>query len=427
MYRLNNMTKKILLIIGILVVIGIAVFLIFFSAPTTDTGESRVGFSIRDYLPFGSSGTTDNNQNSNTTNESSALDDNTNIPNVTENKPIPRLRKISSEPVAGAAIFNTGTTSIVRFVEKGTGNVYEARSDSHIIQRLTNTTIPKIVRAFWLPNGSAFLAQTLVPESEMVETNFVKLNKNVASGTAEILTPYNTTIGKLPTDIKEITIKPDGSKIFYYTANRGYSNWFVSNPDGTGSSEVGSNALTEWMPKWISGNTIILQNKGSSEVIGYNYSFDISSKVFKKTGFGITGISSNPRSDGLQTLVSNGGPSPKLFLIDNKNVTIKSIDQNTLAEKCVWLKEKISTALCGVPNGLPRGNYPDVWYKGLVSTDDSIKRINMADNVSSDIADLYSLSEEQIDVVDINISPDETHLIFRNKIDGYLWLLRIGE
>ncbi|OHB14881.1 MAG: hypothetical protein A2431_02960 [Candidatus Zambryskibacteria bacterium RIFOXYC1_FULL_39_10] len=420
-----KMTKKILLIIGILIVIGIAVFMIFFSAPATETGESRVGFSIRDYLPFGNSDNTSNNASTTDQNNNGNQDDN--IVTTLSNQPIQELRKISNEPVAGAIVFNIGTTSVVRFVEKGTGNVYEARSDSNQILRLTNTTIPKIVRAFWLPSGSGFLAQTLMAENEIIETNFVKLNKNQASSTVESLTPYSTTIGKLPTDIKEITIKPDGSKIFYYTVSNSVSNWYVSNPDGTNSSLVASNPLTEWLPKWIAGNVVMMQNKGSSKSLGYTYSFDVSTKNFKKVGTGAAGISSNPNSDGSLSLISNGGSLPKLFLVDNKETTITAVSEYTLAEKCVWFKEKSPSVLCAVPYDVPRGDYPDVWYKGLVSTYDDIKRIDLTLNTSSDVANLYGLSDEQIDVVDISLSPDETHLIFRNKIDGYLWLLRIEE
>lgn len=383
------MTKKILLIIGIVVVIGIAVFLIWGSQPQT-AGENRVGFSIRDYLPFGNSG---NSETSTTTPETNILDEEK-LPIIPENKLIPRLRKLSSEPVAGAVIFNVGATSTVRFVEKGTGNVYEATTDSLAIQRLTNTTIPKIVRAFWLPNGSGFLAQTLIAENEIIETSFVKLNKNKASSTVESLTPFSTTIGKLPTGIKEIAIKPDGSKIFYYTISGSYSNWFISNPDGTGATLVMTHPLTEWLPKWISANTIMMQNKASSEAVVYNYFFDVSSKVLKKAGINMAGISS-------QT--------------------------NTLAEKCVQTKDKNLTLYCAVPNYLPPGNYPDIWYKGLVSTEDFIQKIDSGNDIFYNTADLSSLSNQKIDVVDPSLSPDESHLIFRNKIDGYLWLLRIGE
>lgn len=420
------MSKKILLIIGILVILGVAAFFIFSSKPPLAPGESRVGFSIRDYLPFGNSGnsetssTTETNIGENSTTTAS-------LPKTITNQPVPRLRKISNEPVAGAAIFNIGTTSMVRFVEKGTGNVYEVRSDSVAIARLTNTTIPKIIRAFWLPNGSGFLAQTLTTENEVVETSFVKLNKNVASTTNESLTPFSTTIGKLPTGIKEITIKPDGSKIFYYVLSGQGSNWFVSNPDGTGSSLVMASPLTEWLPKWVSGNLLMLQNKSSSESAGYTYSFDVQNKTLKKVGFGAVGLSSVPNADGSLNLISSGGSVPQLFLVDNKNATSKALSINDLADKCVWTKDKNPSSYCAIPNQLPNGNWPDVWYKGLVSTEDSIIKVDMDIGVFYNISDLSSESNRKIDVIDPNLSPDGTHLIFRNKIDGFLWMLRIGK
>jgi hypothetical protein len=220
------------------------------------------------------------------------------------------------------------------------------------------------------------------------------LNKNKASSTTEILTPFGTTIGKLPTDIKEIAIKPDGGKVFYYTINGSYSNWFISNPDGTGAVSIFSHPLTEWLPKWTSSNLIMMQNKKSSEAIGYNYSFDISSKTLKKMGVSIAGISPNT---------------------------------NTLEEKCVQSKDKNITFYCAIPNQFPSGNYPDVWYKGLVSTEDSIRKIDMGNDIFYNVADVSSLSDQKIDVVDMSLSPDQSHLIFRNKIDGYLWMLRVGE
>jgi hypothetical protein len=424
------MTKKILLIIGILAVIGIALFLVFGLKPQTE-GESHIGFSIKNFWPFGNK--TNSETSTTTTQENNENPPANGTSNIGVNQPIPRLRKLSSESVAGAVIFDitatkASTTSAVRFVEKGTGNVYEARSDSVKIERLTNTTIPKIIRAFWLPDGSGFLAQTLSSENEMVETSFVKLNKSKASTTVESLTPFSTTIGKLPTDIKEITIKPDGTKIFYYTISGSYSKWYVSNPDGTGATLVASHPLTEWLPKWISGNTVIMQAKSSSEFNSFSYSFDVSSKTLKKLGTGGLGLSINPNLSGTLSLVSSGKTAPQLFIIDNKNITSKSLDTNTLAEKCVWLtKEKSPSAYCATPNEIPNGNYPDAWYKGLVSTEDYITKIDTSNDILYNIASLYSMSNEKIDVVDMSLSPDETHLIFRNKIDGYLWMLRIGE
>ncbi len=419
------MTKKILLIIGILVVIGVAVFLIFGSKPQTGGGESRVGFSIRDYFPFGG-GSGDAGTNNSTTTNNTGNNSSTN-PNNFINQPIPRLRKISNEPVAGAVIWNVGSTSVVRFVERGTGNVYEVKSDSLVSERLTNTTIPKIIRSFWLPDGSGFLAQTLLLESEIIETGFVKLNKNKASTTVEDLTPFYTTISKLPTNIKEITVKPDGAKIFYYTLNGSYSDWFVSNPDGTGSNPVMSHPLTGWLPKWIAGDTVMMQTKSSSKSTDYWYSFDVSKKILKRAGRGELGLSTNPKNDGSLTLASSGGFFTGLYVVNNNSASTTKISVGTWADKCVWLKAKSPSVYCAVPNQIQKGNYPDDWYKGLISTEDFIEKMDISNDIFYYIADLASLSGQKIDVTDMSLSPDETHLIFRNKIDGFLWLLRIGE
>lgn len=414
--------KKVLLIIGILIVVAIAIFLVFFSRPQKDGGEG--GFSFRNYFPFGN-------------NETGFIDDQNDISTETdtptnetpfeENLPIPRLRKLSNEPVAGSVIFNTGTTSVVRFVEKGTGNVYEARSDSNSIQRLTNTTIPKIIRAFWLPNGSGFIAQT-ISQNEIIETSFVKLNKNSTSSD-ETLTPFSTTISKLPVGIKEITIKPDGSKIFYYTSDRGaYSRWFLANPDGTKSENIKNHPLVEWTPKWLSNNNISMQTKGSYATAGYNYLFNAQTGIIEKIGIGTFGISTNTNNSGNLSLVSFGGRNVGLFVVNNESVTSTTTKINTIAEKCAWMtKTKVPTFLCGVPVYLETGNYPDDWYKGIVSTQDYIEKFDVINDVYYKVADLTLISNEIIDVVDPSISPDDNYLIFRNKIDGFLWMLRIEE
>lgn len=377
--------KKVLLIIGILAVIGVAAFLIFNAGPERE-GQSRVGFSITDYLPFGSS-------------DSDSEPGDNFVPNdgdgdvfAPQDKAVAKLRKISSEPVAGSAIWSVGTTSLVRFVEKGTGNVYEVRSDSNFVERLTNTTIPKIIRAFWLPDGSGFLAQTLLPESEVIETSFVKLNKNTGATTTESLTPYSTTISKLPTGIREIAVSPNGSKIFYYTIEGSRSSWFTANPDGTGETKVYTHFLTEWLPVWVSTNIVEMQTKPSYAAVSRLYSFNLQSKSLGNTSRDLSIFPNTPNTD-----------------------------------KCVRSEEETDVAFCAIPKRLPTSLYPDDWYKGLVSTNDYIEKIDLANDIHYQISDLSIVSGEEIDVLDITLSPNEHHLTFRNKTDGYLWLLEIEE
>ncbi len=114
------MSKKVLLVIGILAIVAAAAFLVLFSERQAGEGEEGGGFSIRDYLPFGQSDDFGELGDAAIDREEPGEDEEA---VVNRNLPIPRLRKLSKEPVSGAVVFNVGTTSMVRFVEKGTGNI----------------------------------------------------------------------------------------------------------------------------------------------------------------------------------------------------------------------------------------------------------------------------------------------------------------
>lgn len=410
------MSKKILLIVGIILILAVAAFFIFRGQP--QNGEEGFGFSFGDFLPFGSSGNIGSEAVVDTTPKKEEK------PNQAVSGVVPKLRKISSGPVAGAAIFNIGSTTYVRFVEKGTGNVYEARSDSSEVKRLTNTTIPKIIRAFWLGDGSGFLAQTLVPDTEIIETTFVKLGKNTATSSTESLTPFTTTLSKLPTGIAELSIRPDGTKIFYYTLSQNGSNWYTSNPDGTGATLVNNHPLSEWLPAWVSNNLITMQTKASIGVTSHLYHFDPTTKILKKTGAQATGLSTKPKDSNI-TLLSRGGSIPSLFVWNSKENKTTDSTRSGLAEKCVWSAKESVSVYCGIPENLDQATYPDSWYKGLANTEDSIRKIDLNNLTDYTISYLSDESGQRIDVIDLQISKDETQLVFKNKIDGYLWLLRI--
>ena len=48
---------------------------------------------------------------------------------------------------------------------------------------------------------------------------------------------------------------------------------------------------------------------------------------------------------------------------------------------CSGNKGEKSHPLLRVPYQFPSGNYPDVWYKGLVSTEDFIEKIDIGNNI----------------------------------------------
>lgn len=414
-------TKKIILILGIVVVIAIAVFLIFSArnGATTNAGE---GGGIRNFFPFGNSGEApaDNAGSANTNSGGS-----TNFQTSNLDEPIPKLRKLSADPVAGAVLFNKGksTTTIVRFVVKDTGNVYEAYSDSLEKKRLTNTTIPKINRAFWLPNGEGFLAQK-TDGGGMIETSYIRLKATMASSSNELALPYEPIISNLPTDIVEIAPSPDSKKIFYYTALGGMKG-YTSNPDGANATLVYGGVISEWIPNWFSQNSILLTSKASFNSDSLGLFLNPSKKSTTKAFGRIIGGSALPRADGKYILVSSGGEEPNLLLITVINEAVKAASVKTLSEKCAWKSSTSLVIVCGVPKSIPGANYPDAWYQGLLNTNDTVAVIDLENNTQSLISDLSAESSENIDIQNILLSKDGLFALFTNKLDQSLWLLKL--
>ncbi len=423
-------TKKIIIFVITVIVLGLMAWWLY--ARNTNNTDVRVGnnsggFNIKNFLPFGNPDTAGNSSGSgsNSNNNGSTFDNGKNAapsPMAT-NVPIKKLRKLWDKPVAGAVIFNMykSTTSIVRFTEKATGNVYEARSDSAQVRRLSNETIPKIMRAFWLPDGSGFLSQT-IDENETIETSFIKLKASTASSST---LPFTTVISKLPTGIAELSVSPNSKKIFYYTAGA-TAKGFVSNTDGTSAVNVYGNYLTEWLPFWFNPNSILLAEKASYASQSSGYFLNPDTKTLTKAYGNISGASSLPRGDSKFVLLGSGadpyGGSPALWLLESSAASISALNTSTWPEKCAWNKADAKFVFCGVPKKILPANYPDDWYRGTVNTDDLIEKINIS-GYSFVLSDLSVESKETIDTENLASSPDGNFLIFQNKLDQSLWML----
>ncbi len=145
--------SKILIIIFVIVILGIVGEYFYLSNTKSTVEVSRNGTS-GGLVPSGNP----------------SVDTNTNIPNNSALGNVPRLRKISTTPVAGAEVFSrrngSSTESIIRFVDRATGNIYETSTSSLAVIRVTNTTIPKINEAYFNSDGNSVLLQ-FANESEL--------------------------------------------------------------------------------------------------------------------------------------------------------------------------------------------------------------------------------------------------------------------
>ncbi len=405
--------KTIILIISIVLIIIVVVFGIWYFK----SGEPRTK-TFNDFIPFG---TPSGGSGSTLGGKTSSLLQNTEV------APIQKLRQISKLPTSGAiAIEETlndgdSTTTppyIVRYMERATGYIYETDVNKINPKRISNTTIPKVYKAFFKKNGNS------------VVLRYLNDNKEIESYYASIIKKEDKNEGALEglflqKDIKWISISPDKNKIFYLLNGTNGVVGIKSDFDGGNKSQIFNFPFTEWLSQWVNNKYIYITTKPSSSVFGYIYSISVKNGSMKKIFGGINGLTTLSNNAGdtiLYSESSKNGFSTHIYRTKTKEIEASQI--TTLPEKCVWSKDNI-TIYCGVPLIFKKGAYPDIWYQGLVSFPDVLWKINTNTKTSEILIYPLQSNNADIDVIKPFLNDSEDYLFFTNKKDMTLWVLNL--
>lgn len=338
-----------------------------------------------------------------------------------------KLRKVSSVPVSGATIYSENNENTIRFIERSTGHLYETTTQETLVRRISNTTIPKAEEVVWGENG-----QTLILRYEkdgLIETFSAEVTdensseENLVAPTNE---PFSLTGSFLPLNILEIS--KNGNRTAYIRDEFGQAKVYTANIKGENPSLLWQSSVKGWTVKWAGPNNVSITTKSSHSNPGFLYYLGVSNGSLRKIIGDMNGLTTLPSPDGNTILYSrnnNGFFSFHTFNINEDRHNVFPIP--SIPDKCTWDSESLMI-FCGVPSGgAISGEFPDSWYQGEISFSDSIWSINTETMETKMLADLKSLSQEDIDAIDLKISPDENHLIFTNKRDLTLWVLDISE
>lgn len=348
---------------------------------------------------------------------------------------IPALRKISSSPVAGLVSFTRDSTPIIRYVERGTGHVYEARADRLETERLSNTTVKAVAEALWAPGGESLLMRYAREDSEEIETVFAKLVKGSAAAATStrstpsgeiIQAPYDLSLQFLERNILFPVILPAKEEFFYFLSRDDGAHGYRARLDGTKKTEVFTSPLREWLAGWPTEKNLLLSAKPSGTSAGSAYLYELSTKTMRKIagGLGLT-VLVNPTLE--YALVGEVvGSRPTMSSLTLKSGEKLDLGLNTLPEKCLWSRKTKGLAYCAVPETLPQAIYPDAWYQGRISFNDMIWKIQLPEGTGETV-DLPAPAGTTFDMIDLALDPTESYLYFRNKTDGSLWSLQLQE
>lgn len=309
----------------------------------------------------------------------------------------------------------------VRFIERATGNVFDYNLETGELERVTNTTIPRIQEAFFADNGERVLIRYLKEDNQTIETYLGKVPERKLGGDAS---EAELTGSFMQKNIIDLSVSPDIKKIFYQTKVGTSASGTIFTTKTETKNTVFSSPFSEWLPQWVNDDNISMTTKASGYSTGYLYNFNIKSGEFTRVLGDIFGLTTNISPNYKNILISKSTSSGNSFgMYDTTTKNNYDLGINTLAEKCTWNKNS-TFIYCAVPDVIPSGVYPDDWYQGVISFSDRIVSVDPTGLIDAEELANPNDEDQDIDGINIKVTDDEQYVLFMNKKDGILWMTK---
>ena len=435
----SSITPYIIAGVIIFIIVGVGVFIMMrrgsttTTTPTTDATDSS--FTPFGRIPAPSTGTGNGN----------ALANSTSTQGITS--AVAKLRLLSNTPVGGYGASTTASTTIVRWVDRGRGNVYEAHGDNSAIVTLSNTLVPKVYNSIWNKKLTAFVGQTLESSSASVTTLFAELRARVSPATSKtatstksasttianqapgtsivvdtLLTPYELKGQNLPSNIIAYALSPKGDRIFMLSNTGGRGVGYIAAVNGKTVTQIFDTPVTRVTVEWPEENTIAITTDASAIQNGFLYFVNPKTGIWTKVLGPTLGLATRVSHDAKYVLASTGGQGSATVSIYNvaKKTSIDAVIR-TMADKCVWGNFNNIMIYCAVPSQLANGYYPDDWYSGVMNGADKIWQLNASTGEIHQVTSIVDQSDRVIDAFNLGLDPKDEYLYFMNKNDLSLW------
>lgn len=321
---------------------------------------------------------------------------------------LPRLWRVNTTPVAGMGFVTHGSSTLVRYVERSTGHVFDANVETGEVIRRTNRLIPKIYEAF-VGNNNRIIARSV--ENNVRSTFVGSLGTTTVEGYVSLL---GTDLGP---DITDIAFTDTG--VVFLADRNGSQSLMSTRADGSEPKQLTNLAAGNFNLISIPGKLVLVERPASG-VVGN--AFEVVGNTLLPLARNVPGLTVLPRASSTALLIgSDTGTRLVLSARPAQESNIITFGLQTTAEKCVWGNVY---AYCAVPQTSP----PDFltnWYRGRVHTADSWVFLDVNAGTSTS---LYETNpDDAIDVERPYVDDSENYLTFMNARDKSLWVLRIKE
>lgn len=347
-------------------------------------------------------------------------------PVSTSEEVAPRFMKITEGPVALGVGFMTSivtvnsaegeelgtstpstqaTSTIVRFIERASGNMYAYSTLDRNLTRITNQTIPGVIEASWVSDASRAFIRYLTPRATQIET--YALGESEAEGYF------------LEQNLSQASVSGDDTLITVLPSTTG-SVATLANTNGTNVRTLFSSELSS-LKVYKAGDDYVAYTKASASSEGYVFLVDGATGTFTRLAGPLRGVTALPSHGGEVVLLSyKSGNTTRLEFLNVETRNIIALPISTLTEKCAWAHDD-TRIFCAVPKTLS-GTLPDAWYQGVISFSDRLWSVDVGARVATQLFDPEVAAKTAIDAVALSVDTENNVLVFTNKKDGSLWL-----
>ncbi|MDC1205591.1 hypothetical protein N8083_01965 [Candidatus Pacebacteria bacterium] len=383
------MKKSLVITIGvilILIVLGIWGYLLFFGTPSNSNDIfANLGFGNKVVEPSDTLATPPENT-------TTQID-------VRKNP----LQQLTTKPVAGFG-FVGSSSDLIRYVERGTGHIFEINLTSGIEKQISLTTIPKVVEAVFSDSGTSVALIT--------ENNYTR--DIVAGVIDEVANSVNFI--SLPEHSFEPAFILDTVLHFAVTAENGTTGYELDITTAT-PVKIFTILLRDVAIVWSADETHVY-NRPTTLYKGSLYSVDSVLTTQTSGEYGFVGGVTDTHYLG-SAIVDDTLDSYALDRISKERIPLPI---TYIPEKCIPTKLTASILWCASPFESPNESFIEDWYKGIVQSPDLLWLVD----VELGEAELHSIFLEEsgrlIDVDRISIDVFGLAPIFRNKVGNTLWI-----
>ncbi len=382
------MKKTIFISIGVLIlliVLGVWAYLFTYGTPkNTDELFARFGFGEETIIS--------------TTTSPVVVDTNPND----EKKKDQKLKQLTTRPVAGAVFTPNG----IRYVEQGTGHVYQINLKNDAETLISGTTIPQTTDAVFSSDGTFVAITTLDTLGSETVIGEIVMGENSSGSTETVL---------LPRGVTDLAFSTATSTLMYLLKGSTGSTGFSYNSKKGSATQIFNIPLRDVHVLW--GTPLYVYTTPTSLQTGYLYTIVKNDLGYVTPGTpGLMGILYD--SGVITTRVTDTGITSSAL---NKTGDIIPLPLPLIPEKCTKNPGQKDALYCAVPTDL-HGTFPDSWYIGSVSFSDILWSVDVPRGEATAISNFLSESGREIDVLKIGTNSTGDLVHFINKNDNTLWM-----